>query len=174
MEIELITHKWEDINVNEISQVAFASIQSVINQHNNHPSGFNKENLTLKNVEQWLRNLQDRFPASVFIFAYLGNKLVGWLSIEVSDTGAELGRWHPYVDPNYNEKEIASKLIHQCIEYIRKAAKLAAIGVEAGVEAIKPGVKEFEVAAEIEYAMRVKGSEGPSFRTVVASGQLAS
>jgi len=56
------------------------------------------------------------------------------------------------------------------LAYIRKAAELAVIGVEAGVEAIRPGVKEYEVAAEMEYAMRAKGSGGTSFETVVASG----
>ncbi|MFH0897468.1 MAG: Xaa-Pro peptidase family protein [Candidatus Bathyarchaeota archaeon] len=56
------------------------------------------------------------------------------------------------------------------IAYIKKAANLAVIGVEAGVEAVKPGIKEYEVAAEVEYAMRTKGSEGMSFETIVASG----
>jgi Xaa-Pro aminopeptidase len=53
---------------------------------------------------------------------------------------------------------------------IRKACEIAGVGVEVGAEAIKPGVKEYEVAAEVEYAMRVKGSEGVSFETIVASG----
>ena len=56
------------------------------------------------------------------------------------------------------------------IEYIRKAAMLTDKGAEAGIESIKTGVYEYEIAAEIEYAMRVHGSEGVAFETVVASG----
>ncbi len=33
-----------------------------------------------------------------------------------------------------------------------------------------PGIKEKEVAAEIEYAMRKAGSDGIAFETIVASG----
>ncbi len=54
--------------------------------------------------------------------------------------------------------------------YIRKAAVLTDKGVEAGMESIKPGVHEYEIAAEIEYAMRIRGSKGTAFETVVASG----
>lgn len=56
------------------------------------------------------------------------------------------------------------------IAFLREAAKLADLGAEAGVEAIRPGIHEYEVAAEIEYAMRSRGSEGVAFETVVASG----
>jgi len=53
---------------------------------------------------------------------------------------------------------------------IKKAAKLTDAGVKAALNAIKPGVREYEVAAEIEYAMRKLGSEGVAFDTIVASG----
>src|SRR3989304_9857884 len=33
-----------------------------------------------------------------------------------------------------------------------------------------PGIKEYEVAAEIEHAMRKRGSYGTAFETIVASG----
>ncbi len=56
------------------------------------------------------------------------------------------------------------------IELIRKACKLADIGIKAAAETIHPGVKEKEVAAEIEYAMRMAGSDGVAFETIVASG----
>lgn len=56
------------------------------------------------------------------------------------------------------------------IELIRKACKLADIGINTAAETIRPGVKEKEVAAEIEYAMRMAGSDGVAFETIVASG----
>ena len=56
------------------------------------------------------------------------------------------------------------------IELIRKAGKLASLGVKVAYEMVSPGVAEREVAAEIEYAMRKHGSDGTSFDTSVASG----
>ena len=56
------------------------------------------------------------------------------------------------------------------LECIRKAAALTDDGAEAGIEAVKAGVHEYEIAAEIEYSMRTQGSEGVAFETVVASG----
>jgi len=53
---------------------------------------------------------------------------------------------------------------------IKKAAELTDAGVKAALNTIKPGVREYEVAAEIEYAMRKLGSEGVAFDTIVASG----
>jgi len=56
------------------------------------------------------------------------------------------------------------------LRYMRKAAELTDEGASAAVEAIKPGMREYEVAAEVEYAMRKLGSEGTGFNTIVASG----
>jgi Xaa-Pro dipeptidase len=58
----------------------------------------------------------------------------------------------------------------QEIQLIRKACNLADIGVQVAFETIRPGVKEKEIAAEIEYAMRKNGSEGTGFDTIIASG----
>ncbi|MBS7643136.1 aminopeptidase P family protein, partial [Candidatus Bathyarchaeota archaeon] len=60
------------------------------------------------------------------------------------------------------------------IRWIKKAAKLADAGMETALAAIKPGVREYRVAAEAEYAMRVAGSEGVAFDTLVASGPRSS
>jgi Xaa-Pro aminopeptidase len=58
----------------------------------------------------------------------------------------------------------------QEIELIREACRLASIGMQTASEIIRPGVREIEVAAEVEYAMRKKGSNGTSFDTIIASG----
>lgn len=54
--------------------------------------------------------------------------------------------------------------------YMRKAAEITNEGARTAAEVIKPGIREYEVAAEIEYAMRKLGSEGVAFETIVASG----
>jgi Xaa-Pro aminopeptidase len=53
---------------------------------------------------------------------------------------------------------------------LRKAGELTSEGMKAACEALKPGMKEYEVAAEVEYAMRKRGSYGTAFETIVASG----
>jgi Xaa-Pro aminopeptidase len=56
------------------------------------------------------------------------------------------------------------------IDLMRKAGELTSEGMKAAYEVIKPGVREYEAAAEIEYAMRKKGAGPTAFETVLASG----
>lgn len=59
----------------------------------------------------------------------------------------------------------------QEISWLRKAAGLAVEGMSRAAELIDESRSEREIAAEAEYAMRKKGSEGTSFSTIVASGE---
>jgi Xaa-Pro dipeptidase len=59
------------------------------------------------------------------------------------------------------------------IELMRKAAELTSEGMRVAREVVATGVKEYEVAAEIEYAMRKQGSYGTAFETIVASGSCS-
>ncbi|NIR86138.1 aminopeptidase P family protein [Candidatus Bathyarchaeota archaeon] len=56
------------------------------------------------------------------------------------------------------------------LRHMRRAAELTSEGMKAAFETIRPGLREYEVAAEIEYAMRRRGSWGVAFDTTVASG----
>jgi len=56
---------------------------------------------------------------------------------------------------------------------MRKAAIVAGEVAQAAIRLLKPGICEFEVAAEIEYQMRKKGASGPAFETIVAFGKRA-
>ena len=53
---------------------------------------------------------------------------------------------------------------------MRKAAALADRVMEHALKVLKPGVRELEIAAEIEFRMRQLGASGPAFETIVASG----
>ena len=55
-------------------------------------------------------------------------------------------------------------------ELMRKAGELTSKGMKVAYEVIRPGVREYEVAAEIEYVMRRCGCWGTAFDTIVASG----
>jgi len=56
------------------------------------------------------------------------------------------------------------------IRCMRKAAELTDEGMKIAFETIKAGLREYELAAEMEYAMRRLGSGGVAFDTIVASG----
>jgi Xaa-Pro aminopeptidase len=59
----------------------------------------------------------------------------------------------------------------QEIAQIRKAAILASQVLEDALKLLRPGVRELEIAAEIEYQMRQYGASGPAFETIVAFGE---
>ncbi len=57
------------------------------------------------------------------------------------------------------------------IALIRAAVKLGASLLDVAINTINPGVKETDVAAEIEYAARRRGADAMSFETIVAAGK---
>jgi Xaa-Pro aminopeptidase len=56
---------------------------------------------------------------------------------------------------------------------MRLAAILAGEVMQFAIGLLKPGIREFEVGAEIEYQMRKRGASGPAFETIVAFGERA-
>src|SRR3990172_1997027 len=56
------------------------------------------------------------------------------------------------------------------VSLLREAAATASETLAAMLDAIRPGIRERDVALELEYRMRQKGAEGVSFPTIVASG----
>jgi Xaa-Pro aminopeptidase len=57
------------------------------------------------------------------------------------------------------------------IKRIRAAVTLGASLFDRALKVIRPGVRETEVAAEMEYAARSAGAQGMSFPTIIASGK---
>ncbi len=60
------------------------------------------------------------------------------------------------------------------IDIIKKSVKIADDAFSHILKYIKPGVKEIDLASEIEYFIRRQGAKGVSFDTIVASGQRSS
>jgi Xaa-Pro dipeptidase len=73
------------------------------------------------------------------------------------------------VDPSFI-RELRKVKDKKEIALMRKAAELTSEGMRVAYETVAPGVREYEVAAEIEYALRKQGSYGTAFETIVASG----
>ncbi|HEY2352186.1 MAG TPA: Xaa-Pro peptidase family protein [Candidatus Acidoferrum sp.] len=61
----------------------------------------------------------------------------------------------------------------QELAVMRRAALLAGQVVEDVMPLLKTGVREIEIAAEVEYQMRKRGASGPAFETIVAFGERA-
>lgn len=56
------------------------------------------------------------------------------------------------------------------IAKLREAARITDLAFGAAVAMMRPGVREVEVALELERAMRLAGAEGSAFEIIVASG----
>lgn len=56
------------------------------------------------------------------------------------------------------------------IKIMRKAVAISEIGMKAALKACIEGRREYEVAAEAEYVMRLAGAESPSHASIVTSG----
>ncbi|MBI3405269.1 MAG: aminopeptidase P family protein, partial [Acidobacteria bacterium] len=56
------------------------------------------------------------------------------------------------------------------LSLMRKAARLGCDVLARVIPLLKPGIRELEVAAEIEFQMRKLGASGPAFDTIIASG----
>lgn len=60
----------------------------------------------------------------------------------------------------------------QEVAAIREAAKITAIALENSLDLVRPGRREYEVAAAVEYQMKLHRSY-PAFNTIAASGRSA-
>lgn len=69
-----------------------------------------------------------------------------------------------FVSPLMQVKDTAE------VASIRRAAEIAESALNGTLPLIRPGVRERDLAAELEYRMSTGGSERPAFETIVASG----
>ena len=79
-------------------------------------------------------------------------------------TGARLKDAPPILERERMLKDAAE------LDSIRVAVALGASLFDRALEVLRPGVKEVEVAAEMELVARRAGAEGMSFPTIIASG----
>mgnify|MGYP000047012001 CR=1 FL=1 len=57
------------------------------------------------------------------------------------------------------------------VKLIEESAKIAIAAFEDAVEQLREGASEAEIANRLEYAIRERGAEGPSFDSIVAFGE---
>src|ERR1700761_7074495 len=116
-------------------------------------------------VGEFLRILAGRGRSKVGFPA--GHVTVAQLQAMKKAAGARV-RWAPsegYVEGLRGRKDA------QELATMRRAAALADKVMAKALKLLKPGVRELEIAAEIEYQMRLLGASGPAFETIVAFGE---
>ena len=100
--------------------------------------------------------IEDRY-ISLAAFNAMSKSITGAALIPSGDIVTNLRRVK-------DEKEIA---------LLKRAAWITDRAFDHVLPLIKPGVKEIEIAAELEYSMRKNGAENIAFDTIVASGENA-
>ncbi len=59
------------------------------------------------------------------------------------------------------------------IERMREAAAISCLAHEEAMRSVRPGEREYEVEARLEYAFRRRGASGPAYPSIVAGGANA-
>jgi len=90
--------------------------------------------------------------------------------LQLSTLRKAMGRKWRGVPANGLVERLRMRKDAQELAVMRKAAILVGQVLESVLKLIKPGVRESEIAAELEYQMKCRGASGPSFETIVASG----
>ncbi len=132
--------------------------------HFDHIAGFEDEVGMIHSIAHYFEHFGIRQGVAGLEYTFLTQSMMGMLT-------------HPHGKP---EKVTVKDCTHifselrivkdaEEIERIRAAAKVAAAGMKAAVDAVKPGLTESQIAAEAEFAMRQSGAE-EFYRSYVSSG----
>ncbi len=78
-----------------------------------------------------------------------------------------------FVDPDHLLHEMRLIKRPEEVSLMRRAAQIAIEGHKRAMRACAPGRHEYELEAELLYAFRKGGAEGPSYPPIVASGENA-
>ncbi len=79
-------------------------------------------------------------------------------------------RWKPAAGLIMQQRMIKDS---EELQVITEAVKLGAAVYEEAVQSLRPGIRESEVAGNLEYAARQAGADGMAFETIVAAGKRA-
>jgi Xaa-Pro aminopeptidase len=111
-----------------------------------------------------IRNLRSRGRVSI---AYAPSQLMVAQKQAIDSAAGNKVRW--VAADNLVERLRAVKDADE-LSRVRAAAELISDVFDSILRLIRPGLREIDVAAEIEHRMKRRGAAGPSFETIVASG----
>lgn len=122
------------------------------------PYIFPKDNVSQKTAE-WVANLGISKPKIGFTRYFISLK--DFQCLKQANPDMQVG---DIAETCYKIRSIKSA---KEIEYIKKASEFLTYGMAAAVAAVNPNVRETDILAEADYAMKKAGSEGSSFRMQV-------
>lgn len=116
---------------------------------------------------------RDRVYYSMGKDAHFDNQVMDW--VKVIRSKAKMGAHPP------TEFLVLDHLLHELrlikspteIKLMEQAAKISAEGHKRAMAYCKPGIKEFELEAELLYAFTRNGSRAPAYSSIVAAGDNA-
>ena len=116
---------------------------------------------------------RDRVYYSMGKDAHFDNQVMDW--VKVIRSKVKMGAHPP------NEFLVLDHLLHELrlikstneIKLMEQAAKISAEGHKRAMAVCKPGVKEYELEAELLYAFARNGSRAPAYNSIVAAGANA-
>lgn len=106
-------------------------------------------------------------PASIGRIGIGGRGLIGADTLHAFEAAAPGAEWQ---DMEAELCDLRARKSDAEVAVIREAYRIADLGIEAALGAIRPGISERAVASEIEAAIRHAGAEGTGIDTIVASG----
>jgi Xaa-Pro aminopeptidase len=132
--------------------------------HFDHIVGFEDEVGMIHSIAHYFKHFEIDQGQVGLEFTFLTQSMMGMLT-------------HPHAKPKDVIAKDATAILSELrlikedeeIEQIREASRVAAVGIKAAIEAVKPGLTESQIAAEAEYAMRQAGAE-EFWRSYVSSG----
>ncbi len=112
---------------------------------------------------------------------FLGDEIKSLL-VETSNTVADVKGFEKLFERKIIPSDELENTLHSLrlvkndyeVECVIKAQRMAEKAFEDTLEFIRPGVTEIEIAAELEYRMKLAGSEKISFETIAVSGEKSS
>lgn len=101
-------------------------------------------------------------------------------TLGIDFTKTSLHEYKIFEEAGYKLKDISKEIADAMrvkspadLRKIKKACKIAQTALKQLLPEIKEGVRERELAASLEYKMKMLGASGPSFETIVAFGANA-
>lgn len=136
--------------------------------YHDHIVGFDDEVGMIHSIAHYFEHLGITEGAIGLEFTFLTQSMMGMMT-------------HPHAKPEKVAPKDCTHILSELrmvkdldeIALIRAAAKVADVGMEAAVKAVKAGITESQVAAAAEFAMRNAGAE-EFWRSYVASGPRTS
>ncbi|MFW9794691.1 MAG: hypothetical protein ACFFEE_10340, partial [Candidatus Thorarchaeota archaeon] len=108
--VEIVQKQWNDLDYRILAEITSETQR--------------QENLgdyTIDQVEEYLINMNERFPIEIVLLAIERERIRGWLGFErVTENIGELNRWHPFVVQDAKRDDIARRLISEINNYARE------------------------------------------------------